>query len=350
MAQRQFTFREMTDDDGQLLSALYESSPDTGNIQVAPQYHLDAYTASTAMYKNAIGVVAEADGEKGLVGAGFVSFSRCQFEGALRNCAVLKGLVVHPHYRRRGIAQQLVAWRVEYARKRVGEEGVLVAAIQEKNEGSFAVARSWSQQFAGELRNGVIRMRTAPPDVVPELTVRPVMTDDTQAVVDQLNAFYQGYNFYEPYTVDSLTEWLQETPLDTPFRHYYVVSDKAGNLLAGLAVIEQHRLVEMRVDQMPIAVNLINKLVKLVPEDRKLRQLSATKIWFAHDHIEEARFLWETIRWQWHERGNTLTFAYDSRSPLKKVFDVPFWLPQARLQLAVHAPVPMREERLIYPV
>ena len=350
MAQRPVSLREVVPGDGKALTDLFEASPDTGSIQVAPHYHLDAYTASTAMYDDVIGVVAEADEAEGLVGAGFVSFGRCQFEGALRDYAVLKGLVVRPNYRRRGIALQLAGWRVSCARQRLGEEGVLVAAIQEKNEGSFAVARSWSQQFAGELRNGVAQMRAAPPDPVPGLTVRPVTADDMEAVAEQLNTFYRDYNFYEPHAGESLAEWLQVTPLDTPYRHYYVVSNTAGNLLAGLALVEQHRLVEMRVDQMPVAIRLLNKLVKLVPPDGKLRQLSAAKIWFAPEHVEAARFLWETVRWEWRERANTLTFVYDPRSPLKEVFKKPFWMPQARFTLAVNGPVPMQEERLIYPI
>ncbi len=350
MVQASVSLREVEPYDGAELANLFEASPDTGSIQVAPHYHLNAHTTAMAMYGDAVGVVAEANDGNGLVGAGFVSFGRCQFEGQLRDYAALRGLVVRPDYRRQGFALQLAAWRVGRARKRVGEEGVLVAAIQEKNEGSFAVARSWSRQFAGELRSGVAQMRRASPDPVPGLTVQPATTNDMAAIAERLNAFYQDYNFYEPQTAETLAEWLQETPLDTPLRHYYVVSDRAGNLLAGLGLVEQHRLVEMRVEQMPVAISLLNKLIKLVPADGKLRQLSALKIWFAPSQAEAARFLWETVRWEWRDRANTLTFAYDPRSPLKDVFSIPFWMPQPRLSLAVNGPVPIQEERLIHPI
>lgn len=350
MAQAPVTLREVAPNDGGALADLFEASPDTGSIQVAPHYHVDAYTASMAVYRDAIGVVAEANSDAKLVGAGFISFGRCQFEGRLCDYAALKGLVVRPDYRRQGIALQIAAWRAARARERVGEEGVLVAAIQEKNEGSFAVARSWSQQFVGELRNGVAQMRTAPPDSKLGLTVRPATAGDMETITERLDAFYQDYNFYEPHAAEALAEWLQETPLDTPFRHYYVVSDRAGNLLAGLGLVEQHRLVEMRVDQMPATISLLNKLVKLVPADGKLRQLSASKIWFAPDQTEAARFLWETVRWEWRDRANTLTFVYDPRSPLKDVFSIPFWMPRPSLSLAVTGPVPIQEERLIHPI
>lgn len=340
----------MTPADGEALKVLFENSPDTGKIQIAPHYRLDAYTASTVMYNESVGIVAEANDGERLVGAGFISFGRCQFEGVLRDYAALKGLVVHPDYRRQGLATELAARRVEYARGHVGENGILVATLQENNEGSFAVARKWSQQIKGELRNGIVKMRTAFPEPTADLSVRQATVHDMDATARHLNVFYQNYNFYEPHTGESLTNWLQQTPLDTVFRHYYLVTDSAGNLLAGLGLVEQHRLVGMRVDRMPATIKLLNRLVRLVPVGGQLRQLSATKIWFISDQIEAARFLWETIRWEWKERANTLTYVFDPRSPLKEVSRAPFWMPQARFTLAVNGPVPMSEERLIYPI
>ncbi len=81
------------------------------------------------------------DSFDGLVGAGFVDFGHCNFEGELRDYASLSGVVVHPHFRRRGIASRLAQWRVEYAREHIGDGGVILTSIQEENTGSFAVAK-----------------------------------------------------------------------------------------------------------------------------------------------------------------------------------------------------------------
>jgi GNAT superfamily N-acetyltransferase len=271
--------RSMNPADGPALTTLSQV-PDTGGIQIAPYYHVDAYTAFMALKANTTGVVAKVVNTDEIIGAGLVSFGRFQCEDSLRDYAALRSLVVHPAYRRRGIATRLTEWRASHARQQVGEEGVLIASIQQKNDGSLAVAKTWSKQFLGRIESTVLRLGTSPSKPVDGLMARSATTADLEELTTYLNSFYQGYNFYEPQTPDSLATWLAETPFTTPFRYHCVVTDTAGNLLAGMAINEQYRLAEMRVLHLPAAMRLINKLVKLgksfrtVPNDRVPRILT----------------------------------------------------------------------------
>jgi hypothetical protein len=106
----------------------------------------------------------------------------------------------------------------------------------------------------------------------------------------------------------------------------------------------------MHVQHVPLVMQLLNTVVKLVPADGVLRQLAATKIWFAPNQVQAARFLWETIRWEWHQQANALIIFFDPNSPLREVFAIPFWMPRTGLTLAVAGPEPASEKRLVYPV
>lgn len=340
--------RSANPDDGQALSELYMASPDTGQIQIGPRYHLDAYTAFTATRPDSVGVVAEVPGFDGLAGAGFIHFGQCAFEGELRNYAALSGVVVHPDFRRQRIASQIAEWRVECAKERIGDEGVILATIQKGNEGSFAVAKKWSRQFAGETRAGAVRVRSKPPEPVNGIAVRSASSNEFDAMAEGLNAFYGDYNFFTPQTAELLATWLARTPFDTPINHCHIAVDASGEVVAGAGITEEYRTVEMQVHHIPATMRWLNKLVKIVPPDGALKQLSLNKIWFKPGQLKAAQLLWETIRWEWREKANTLTVFFDPRSPVAAVFKFPVWLPKGKFVMAIRGPVAMDEDALLY--
>jgi hypothetical protein len=117
-----------------------------------------------------------------------------------------------------------------------------------------------------------------------------------------------------------------------------------------MAIVEQYRLAEMRVLHLPAAMRLINKVVKLVPSDGVLKQVAASQIWFAPGQESAARFLYETICWEWDKRRNTVTVFFDPRSPLRVVLPIPIWMPKTSFVIAVAGPEILSEKRLLYPV
>jgi len=335
--------------DGPALAALNTASPDTGRFAVAPNYHIDPLEATQALDPDSVGIAATKSGVPGLLGAGFVQAGQCQVQGRLLPFGLLHSLIVHPAYRGQGIAQQLTEWRLKYTYEKLGDEHLKLALIQENNEPSLATARKWCKQLDGQLQTAVLPTRDKPVTQLSGVTVRPIHVTELEQVAQGLNCFYQEYELYTPETAISLATWLQQSPFSQPIRHYYAAVNKQGDLLAGLAVIEQCKVMTMHVTKMPGIVHGLNKLVRMVPKDGILRQLSISKLWFAPDQHQAASYLWETVRWHLREKGTHLVITFDPRSPVPKLVRLPFWLPRANFIVAAAGPVPIQFDRPLYP-
>ncbi|MBK9052875.1 MAG: GNAT family N-acetyltransferase [Chloroflexi bacterium] len=90
-------------------------------------------------------MIAEDTETSEIVGAGFISFGNGNVLGEQRRYAALKGLVVHPAYRKRGIGKQLAHKRLELAQDRLSTDGLIIATIQKNNAASLSVASKWGK-------------------------------------------------------------------------------------------------------------------------------------------------------------------------------------------------------------
>jgi hypothetical protein len=302
-----------------------------------------------SLQKDVVGVVAEVPGQDGIIGSGLIRFGQCQWEGELRPSALLNTLVVHPDYRRQGVASQLAKWREQLAHQQLGLDGVLWAIIQRDNTASERTAIKWANQFL-ESRVVIIplRMRSASPRRSRRFEVRPARPDELDTVAEQLNRYYRDYNLYPPETGDSLAAWLEGTPFDSPFRHYQIVTNKAGTILAGMGLSENFRLRTTLITHLPAGLRILNRLFNLIPANGELREVVLSRIWVAPGQLEAARHLLETMRWEWRGRCTSLLFSADLRSPAMRLPDVWDRFGREVAGIAVRAPVPCTEDRLLY--
>ncbi len=342
----------MTPADSPALAALTAQSPDGGRITFSPRFHLPAYEVYAARHEEMVGVVAEADGQeaRGLVGAAQVSFGECQYEGVVRPYALLSGLVVHPAYRRQGIASALAQWRIERADRRFGKDALIFADIQTGNVGSTANAKKWANFFSGRIVTAPANMRAAPPPALTGVTIREAADAELEGVAESLNRFYRDYNFYRPQTAGRLREWRRKSPLSDPLNRYLVAVDSANRLLAGMGVREEGRLLSLYIEHAPALIRFANRFLKVIPADKEMRPLQAEMLWFAPGQLEAGRTLWQTARWLLREQGSSLLCNFDPRSPIRQMIQNPFWMPTTSVNMAVRAPAPLSEARLIDPL
>ncbi len=343
-----FTLRELTPDDGPALSDLGEQTPDTGAVAFHSVFHVDPYAALQAMRPGTIGVVAETPDHQGLVGLGLMAFGELQYEGAIRPYAYLYSLSVHPSYRRMGIATGVAAWRVERAGERFGDDGVIVAGIQGGNVGSQRTAESWARQRVDRSKLIIAKTRSTAPRPAPDLDVRPAEYGDLEAVASAQNAFHAGYNLYPPETARQLADWRAEAPLGFPLHDLYVAQDRQGNLVAGLGITEEGRLLSSQVVRMPMPLRLADVALRIMPPGGAIRRVLVTRAWFAPGGEAAAAYLWESVRWLARDRGTTFMIFLDPMSSLATT------IPQSRLirpgsgSLVIRGPMPMDEAHLIY--
>ena len=345
-----FSLRILTPEDSLKYGKLNVESPDTGAIRISQRFEIDPYSAVINAHPGSVGVVAETPEYDGFMGAGLVQLGRCHWEGKDVPYALLNTLVVHPNFRRRGVASQLAKWREEYARQYFGdEEGVTFAVIQKNNVGSELTAKKWYRQFlADRLVVIPISMRSKPPVQTTEFIVREISPKEMDEVAVKQDQFYKGFNLYPNETAESLAHWCNESPFDTPYHHYFVVTDRSDNVLAGAGLTEHGRMRKLIVEHVPPVLELLNKFLKALPADRIMKELGLSRIWFTEGQLKAAQYLFETIRWEWRHKGTSIISFTDTRAPTLKIYSVRPWTIKTMASIALRAPTNMPEDHLVY--
>jgi GNAT superfamily N-acetyltransferase len=335
----QFTLRAMRPEDGPALVQLMENDPETQEMSMTTRFTVDPYRAWTALQPDLLGVVAEASGIEGLIGAATVAFMDAQYEGQVRPSAFLENLKVHHEYRGQGIGTALAQWRFDRARERFGDEGVILTGTSSDNTASIATMKKWSKQFAGPLTIAPRQLRDDPPAPLAGITIRPAEAQDLAEIAEKSNRFYADYNLYTPFSADSLDATLKFAALN-PY-HYRIAVDGSGNIVAGALISERSKLLVDEFRNVPPPLLMSG----MIPPDKLLRLLEVGSMWF--ENLDAVVYLWEYMCWEFHDRANSLSAPYDARSPINDLFKTQPSLITLDIILAINGPVPMDEHKWI---
>ncbi|GAA4176588.1 hypothetical protein GCM10022251_78780 [Phytohabitans flavus] len=348
MEQGGIRVRTARNEDYPAIQRIANAAPDSGAVQFNREHHVLGAYGPDGVNDQVLTVVAEATDKPGLLGSAKLSLGECRFAGAWTRYGLLGALAVHPAHRRRGVATALARHRIQLATESAGEDVLVLANIQAGNEASTAAARWWATGSAGQMTVIPVPMRRRPPRGRPDLLIRPAEEADLEQIAAALLG--RGYDLGHRWDPERLRSWLAASPLPQPVNHYLVATDRSGRLLAGLGLREEGRLQSLVVRHAPLSIRLANRVLHVIPPDGRLRNVVADKVWFAPGHLDDARHLWQAVRWEWRERGSTVFTNHDPRGPVHAVVNTPWWLPSAKATVLVRSRRPANPDTIIDPM
>jgi GNAT superfamily N-acetyltransferase len=342
-----FALRQATHADSEELSALSKVSADGGKIAFSPHYRVPAFDAMQHHHPRNVGVIAVGEQTGQLIGAAWVSFGTCLVAGRVYPTALLHSLGVHPGWRRRGVAKAMTRWRLE--RIENADQTVVMAGIQSGNAASAANAGSWATQVLGPVKVAPVPTLTSAAHPMRGIRVRSASTDDAAEIAAGLAAASRDVDLGPAYTADSVADWLGSSYAGSLMNRYLLAEDDTGLAVAGIGAEDQARLMTLHVDEMPRSLELLNRLVKVVPTDRHMRNLQVRMAWHGPGRVDVGAGLWRTARSAWREHGTALVTVVDPHNPIRRMLRHPVWLPTTSVQVAIRAPMTIDPGRILDP-
>lgn len=346
MSEHSFSLRTAQPADSAAITSLITDS----DGDMTTRFVIDPYTAITSgTDEQTLIVVAECEGYDGLVGMGTVRFGSVQYHGQVLPFAGLDGLKVKAEFRRHGLGRKLAEWRIEQARQAYGEDCVLITGLLRSNQASRAVATKWSREFIEPVRVVIKPVRQQLPHPLENITIREIEPRDYSEFAMQQNRFYRDYNLYKPTSPTMIANCLQIVTADRQMYRLFVAVDKNGNLLAGARVWLRGLLKVDVINQIPLALRILNPILHVLPTDYTIRDIAVDGFWHTPGQEQVARYMWEAMRWHCAAFGSTLAISVDPRSPLLNIFQLKPWhQPRIELAFAVHGPVSSEQHGLVY--
>jgi len=337
-------YRLVTSKDSQALENLIAATADSGGIGFTDDYQADLLDIHRGLAEEFHAAVAELDGE--LVGMVFGEVRWVQYAGQVKPGVYISHLRVLPKHRRQGIARGLSDWALEYITDLLRSDAILYGAIMAGNV-SLKLADQYGFRSTEPIQGGIVPMQKHPPVSTPGLEVRPIKTDELPEFVKGMNTFYSEHNLWSPVSVDTLDEFMSREVAGVKPNQLYVAV-RSGEVVAGLSLSDQTKLVRMRLARAPWYVRLLGSWLGVLTASGVLDALTVRRVWFKEGELEAARYLWNSLRYDMREKGNCMGIAYDPRDRLSDVFQIPFWLPMFKARYLVRSTTPMEPERITY--
>ncbi|MCP4440091.1 MAG: GNAT family N-acetyltransferase [Aureispira sp.] len=320
-----------------------------GAVQYAVKYIINPARVIELTQNQYFSVVAESTNHKGIIGSGTIWNGALNIGSENLPYGFLNTLLVHPSYRKNGIAKEIANWRINQFEKKFGKEGVVYASIQKGNKGSENTASKWCTHFyPNRITLLPIKPRYRSVPFNSSFTVESICSEDIEEVVEQLNIFHKDYELYIPHSSKSFRNWLSKDLNGAPLHHYWLVKDKSGNILGGIGFIEDYRMRVIEILKMPFSMKIFNSVLKVIPSNKILRQSKLSFCWFKPNQQKAAKYLLENIRYHWRNETDNILCYFDTKSPWVKILGASPFMPSTISSIALKSPIGLGDNKLIY--
>jgi GNAT superfamily N-acetyltransferase len=241
--------REAMPKDNDELQALQARCPMGTTIVVTNVNRPDFFARAKAYETYKVYVAVE---DEQIIGSAACAVRDATINGEHSRAGYLFQAFVHPDYRRKGIASQLLEQREAYIR----QEGATLAytLILEGNVASMRYIES--KGYVLNRTTLMPGMATFQEMAVPmQGTVRAIRADDVGAVAALLNETWQGYELYEPTSAEALGAFIERLPA---YDHQnLLVLEERGEVVACMGYWDWSQVMQITVEALSARIRVI---------------------------------------------------------------------------------------------
>ena len=247
--------REANSGDNESLQNLQAQCP-MGASLIVSQVNTPDFFARAKAYENHNVYVACDDNQ--IIGSAASAIREAIINGGLKRIGYEFQYFTSPDSRRKGAAMMLHRHIEDYFKKE--EVALSFLVIMEGNEPSIRLFDSQGFKLHRTLVMPTVFSYKAieRPSVG---QIRPINPKDMATVAELLNETWKGYDFYEPYSAESLARLIDRTPAFT-FNDFIALEDH-GEILACLGAWDWSQITKLTVKALSLRLKMIALIIDL---------------------------------------------------------------------------------------
>ncbi len=267
--------REATSYDNEALQNLEARCPMGASLIVSQVNTPDFFARAKAYERPNVYVACD---QSQIVGSAASAIREAIINGNLKRIGYEFQYFTSPDYRRRGVGATLHRHIEDYLKKEGAALSSLV--IIEGNKPSIRLFEGQGFKLYRTLvMPTVFSYKTV--DMPSMGQIRPIDSKDMAAVAELLNETWKGYDFYEPYSADSLARFVDRTPAFA-FDDFIVLEDH-GEIVSCLGAWDWSQITKLIVKALSSRLRMITLMMDLAslfrPMPRSVKPGTTLKQW-----------------------------------------------------------------------